>query len=98
MDKTTTLVNEHRTALGLPPVETADARELLLVEACAEYGCSRWAPGVLEDVLGVLTNGRLTAMVEEGDQLAEHDDLTDNECAFAEVWREAGRRGLLERR
>ncbi len=97
MDQTTTLVNHHREALGRPPVESADARELLLVEACAEYGEDRWAPGVLEEVLGVLPDARLMAMIEEGDPNAEHDDLTDGECAFADVWREAGRRGLLER-
>jgi len=97
MDQTTSLVNQHRDALGRPPVESADARELLLVEACAAYGVDRWSPGVLEEVLGVLPDERLMAMIEEGDPLAEHDDLSDNECAFADVWREAGRRGLLER-
>jgi hypothetical protein len=98
MDLTTELVNRHRNILGHPPVEQADARELLLVEACAEYGADRWAPGVLGEVLSVLTDGRLTRMIEQGDPLAEHDDLMDGECAFADVWREAGRRGLLERR
>ncbi len=96
MDQTTNLVNEHRAVLGRPPVESADARELLLVQACAEYGADRWEPSVLEEILGMLTNASLMAMIEEGDPLAEHDDLTDAGCPFAEVWREAGRRGLLE--
>lgn len=97
MDPTTSLVNEHRAALGRPPVETADARELLLVEACAEYGEDRWAPGVLEEILSRLLDEELMEMIAKGDPNAEHDDLTDAECAFADVWREAGRRGLLER-
>jgi hypothetical protein len=97
MDQTTSLVNQHRHVLGYPPVESADIRELLLVFACAEYGQDRWAPGVLKEVLDVLSNGRLMAMIEQGDPLAEHDDLSDADGAFAEVWREAGRRGLLER-
>jgi hypothetical protein len=54
MDQTTTLVNEHRISLGRPPVESADARELLHVEACASYGADRWEPGVLQDVLSRL--------------------------------------------
>lgn len=98
MDQTTNLVNQHRQALGRPPVEAADERELLLVEACAEYGVDRWAPGVLEDVIGRLLDEELMEMIAKGDPLAEHDDLMDGECAFADVWREAGRRGLLERR
>lgn len=98
MDLTTTLVNEHRHVLGYPPVESADVRELLLVFACAEYGADRWAPGVLEDVLSrLLLDEEIMEMIAKGDPLAEHDDLMDGECAFAEVWREAGRRGLLER-
>lgn len=97
MDQTTSLVNQHRAALGRPPVESADARELLLVEACAEYGLDRWAPGVLEGVLDGLLDEEIMEMVAKGDPNAEHDDLTDAGCAFAEVWREAGRRGLLER-
>ncbi len=98
MDQTTNLVNQHRAALGRPPVESADKRELLLVEACAEYGADRWAPGVLEDVLSrLLLDEEIMEMIVKGDPDAEHDDLSDNECAFADVWREAGRRGLLER-
>lgn len=97
MDQTTTLVNQHREAQGRPPVDSADARELLLVEACAEYGLDRWQDGVLDGLIEALPSDRLMAMIEKGDPDAEHDDLTDNECAFAEVWREAGRRGLLER-
>jgi hypothetical protein len=97
MDQTTSLVNQHREALGRPPVDSADARELLLVEACAEYGEDRWAPGVLEGVLSRLLDEELMEMIAKGDPLAEHDDLMDTECAFADVWREAGRRGLLER-
>ncbi len=98
MDLTTELVNRHRNILGYEPVESADARELLLLEACAEYGADRWAQGVLKEILDLLTNDRLMTMIAEGDPLAERDDLTDGESAFAEVWREAGRRGLLERR
>lgn len=97
MDQTTTPVNQHREALGRPPVDSADARELLLVETCAAYGLDRWQDGILEGVIEALPSDRLMAMIEEGDPNAEHDDLMDNECAFADVWREAGRRGLLER-
>jgi hypothetical protein len=47
-------------------------------------GQDRWAPGVLKEVLDVLSNGRLMAMIEQGDPLAEHDDLSDADGAFAE--------------
>ena len=90
-------VNEHRAALGHPPLERADARELLLVEACAEYGEDRWSEGVLKEVLDLLPNTRLMRMIEEGDPDVLHDDLHEPDGAFAEVWREAERRGLLER-
>lgn len=93
----TASVNEHRAALGRPPVESADRRELLLVQACAQYGADRWAPGVLEDVLRALPDREIMGMIEEGDPDAEHDDLSDAACAFSDVWREAGRRLLLER-
>lgn len=90
-------VNEHRLALGRPPLETADRRELLLVELCAQYGADRWEPGVLKSVLDQTANAPLMALLEEGDPDSLHDDLSDPSCSFADVWREAERRGLLSR-
>ncbi len=97
MDATTAAVNEHRIALGHPPLETADRRELLLVQACAQYGADRWQPGVLEDALRSLHDQELMDMIADGDPDCEHDDLSDPSGAFADVWREAGRRLLLDK-
>ena len=93
----TAAVNAHREALGRPPLEQADRRELLLVELCAQYGADRWQPGVLEDVLRALTDREIMDMIADGDPDCEHDDLSDPSGAFADVWREAGRRLLLDK-
>ena len=82
-------VNQHRAALGHPPLEQADRRELLLVQACAQYGADRWQPGVLQDALRALHDQELMDMIAQGDPDCEHDDLSDPSGAFADVWREA---------
>lgn len=88
-------INAHREALGRPPLEAAMPWDLPLVEACAQYGADRWAPGTLEDAVRLLPDAEVEALLAM-DEDALHDDLHEPSGSLAEVWREAGRRGMID--
>lgn len=91
---TLSLLNQHRAALGRPPLEACAPWDLALVEMCAQYGHDRWEPGVLEDALREEPDEAVLALLAH-DPEAELDDLHGG--PLADVWREAELRGLLNR-
>ncbi len=90
-------VNDHRAALGRPPLEQADRAELALTELCAKYGADRWAPGVLAYYVGACQDADLLQCVTEGDPEALEWSREPASPDMAMAFRAAVRRGLLDR-
>lgn len=49
-----------------------------------------------EDSVRTLGNEELMATIEREDPECEHDDLHEPDGELAHLWREAGRRGLID--
>ena len=93
---TTALVNQHRAALGRPPLASAGRDELAMVELCAKYGADRWAPGVLAYYAQHSAPEDLLACVSEGDPDAVERFQEPCSEDMAVCLRAAQRRGLLD--
>lgn len=93
---TTALVNQHRAALGRPPLASACRAELALVELCAKYGADRWGAVGLAFTVDNCRAEDLLQCVSEGDPEAVEWSREPEHPGMQVAFRAAARRGLLD--